>query len=194
MEPLPDFCIDISDTTTFLETGILACDGTSTDSSPSPVMIFSNMENMNYDAFPGSPTSYSLLESHPTSPMVEFTDLTVPYNEDRRRRRSHVIRDKQTLSTMHMRRRAQNRASQRAFRERKEKHAQDLQHQLDELESKHKALQESYEKLRGTNAKIAEELEQLRDKIGSLELCRNKNFDDMMASELLEPFDFDRSP
>ena len=120
MESLPNFCLDLSDAANFVDTGALTCGGTSTDSSPSPVMInsmrylrgckvltlvlqiFSNMENMNYDAFPGSPTNYSLLDSHSNSPIVEFTDLTIPYHEDRRRRRSHVIRDKQTLSTMHM--------------------------------------------------------------------------------------------
>ena len=41
---------------------------------------------------------------------------------------------------------------------------------------------------------MVEELEQLREKIESLEVCRNKDLDDMMVSELLEPFDFDRSP
>ncbi|MCJ1446005.1 MAG: hypothetical protein MMC23_006510 [Stictis urceolatum] len=100
---------------------------------------------------------------HP-APVVEFTDLTAPYNEDRRRRRTQT-KDKQAISSMHMRRRAQNRASQRAFRERKEKHAQDLQRQLDELETRHKALQGSYNELGSTNKKLADELDVLRNRI-----------------------------
>jgi AP-1-like factor len=55
------------------------------------------------------------------------------------------------------RRRAQNRAAQRAFRERKEKHARDLEVQLaalnekyNKLESSHTELNAAYEKLRKT--------------------------------------------
>ena len=55
------------------------------------------------------------------------------------------------------RRRAQNRAAQRAFRERKEKHARDLEAQLavltekyNKLETSHSDLSAAYEKLRKT--------------------------------------------
>jgi AP-1-like factor len=55
------------------------------------------------------------------------------------------------------RRRAQNRAAQRAFRERKEKHARDLEAQLsvltdkyNKLEVSHSELNAAYEKLRKT--------------------------------------------
>lgn len=55
------------------------------------------------------------------------------------------------------RRRAQNRAAQRAFRERKEKHARDLETQLasltekyNKLEVSHTELNAAYEKLRKT--------------------------------------------
>jgi chromosome segregation ATPase len=55
------------------------------------------------------------------------------------------------------RRRAQNRAAQRAFRERKEKHARDLETQLaaltdkyNKLETSHTELNAAYEKLRKT--------------------------------------------
>lgn len=55
------------------------------------------------------------------------------------------------------RRRAQNRAAQRAFRERKEKHARDLEVQLsalsekyNKLEMSHTELNAAYEKLRKT--------------------------------------------
>jgi len=55
------------------------------------------------------------------------------------------------------RRRAQNRAAQRAFRERKEKHARDLESQLsvltdkyNKLETSHSELNAAYDKLRKT--------------------------------------------
>ena len=60
------------------------------------------------------------------------------------------------------RRRAQNRASQRAFRERKEKHAQDLQRQLEELEKKHKELLDSHSELDDLNKKLVAEIDNLR--------------------------------
>ena len=163
---------------------------------------------MTYDGFPFPHTSYQSFDSTGSSPIVEFTDLTAPYQEDRRRRRSHPIKDKQTISTMHMvrcslavgvdlctdsgqRRRAQNRASQRAFRERKEKHAQDLQCQLDELEAKHKALLASYQKLDTTNAKLTQELDQLRAKITDVHSSRTDAYNELAASDGYDPFEFE---
>ena len=94
---------------------------TSTNSSPSPVMINAMHlrphtplppqmydpyvpapENISYDSFPESqPPGYQYYDMMQPMPIVEFTDLTAPYQEDRRRRRSQV-RDKQALSSMHM--------------------------------------------------------------------------------------------
>jgi AP-1-like factor len=61
------------------------------------------------------------------------------------------------ILTATQRRRAQNRAAQRAFRERKEKHARDLEAQLavltekyNKLESSHSELNAAYDKLRKT--------------------------------------------
>jgi AP-1-like factor len=61
------------------------------------------------------------------------------------------------ILTIQQRRRAQNRAAQRAFRERKEKHARDLEAQLsvlsdkyNKLEVSHSELNAAYEKLRKT--------------------------------------------
>ncbi|MCJ1483309.1 hypothetical protein MMC06_003476 [Schaereria dolodes] len=161
-------------------------DGTSTDSSPSPTMMFTTLDPTHYDDFPSAAETLHNFDHQSPSPSVEFTDLTAPYHEDRRRRRSNVVRDKQTISSMHMRRRAQNRASQRAFRERKEKHTQELQHQLDDLESKHQNLLSSYDKLGSTNAKLQKELEQLRSKIKSLHATKDEDFEEMMAANIFE--------
>ncbi|KAI4116041.1 MAG: hypothetical protein LQ341_007703, partial [Variospora aurantia] len=68
------------------------------------------------------------------------------------------------------RRRAQNRASQRAFRERKEKHVQHLEQELETLEDKHRNLQKSHSNLGETNDKLKQEVEQLRSEIKNLRL------------------------
>lgn len=78
-----------------------------------------------------------------------------------------------SISTMlicQQRRRAQNRASQRAFRDRKEKHVKELEHKLQELEDKHSSLSQSHETLQQEYsntkkqlAKVLEENESLRD-------------------------------
>ncbi|KAL9016262.1 MAG: hypothetical protein Q9185_006384 [Variospora sp. 1 TL-2023] len=101
---------------------------------------------------------------------VEFTDLTAPVHEDRRRRKSTTMQDKQAISNMRIRRRAQNRASQRAFRERKEKHVQHLEQELETLEDKHRDLQKSHSSLGETNDKLKQEVEQLRSEIKNLKL------------------------
>ncbi|KAF1960838.1 hypothetical protein CC80DRAFT_265652 [Byssothecium circinans] len=52
------------------------------------------------------------------------------------------------------RRRAQNRAAQRAFRERKEKHARDLEIQLAALEEKYKKLDSSHTELKSQHERL----------------------------------------
>lgn len=79
------------------------------------------------------------------------------------------------------RRRAQNRASQRAFRERKEKHVQHLEEQLEDLETKHRTLAKSYTDLDSTHDKLKREVKQLRGELASLKSSRegsvvNSNF------------------
>ncbi|MCJ1320885.1 hypothetical protein MMC15_006226 [Xylographa vitiligo] len=190
-----EYLIDLSHFPDFTDAGGYLYEGTTTDSSPSPVRLFSQMDQQIevYEPFPNSSDSYQDYDLSPTSPLVEFTDLTAPYNEDRRRRRPHATKDKQTISSMHMRRRAQNRASQRAFRERKEKHAQDLQRQLDDLEAKHQELLTSYRQLDSTNSNLTTELDDLRRKITILQSSRSDSADHMMSSEPFDPYDFDQS-
>jgi len=59
------------------------------------------------------------------------------------------------------RRRAQNRAAQRAFRERKEKHARDLEVQLSELSTKYRSLETSHAELSAAYEKLQKTLELL---------------------------------
>jgi AP-1-like transcription factor len=59
------------------------------------------------------------------------------------------------------RRRAQNRAAQRAFRERKEKHARDLEAKLSELTDNYKSLEASHSELMTAYEKLQKTLELL---------------------------------
>ena len=127
---------------------------------------------------------------------VEFTDLTQLQAEDRARwQHSEQSRQSQSqhqntssssssnshsstqdgkdaASNMRIRRRAQNRASQRAFRERKEKHVHHLEHELEELESKHQHLSQSYTDLDSRHAEAQNELAQLRNELTQLRSSR----------------------
>ncbi|KAF2433576.1 hypothetical protein EJ08DRAFT_59645 [Tothia fuscella] len=62
------------------------------------------------------------------------------------------------------RRRAQNRAAQRAFRERKEKHARDLEVQLAELSNKYQSLETTHAELSAAYDKLQKTLELLTTK------------------------------
>ncbi|RAL64088.1 hypothetical protein DID88_003276 [Monilinia fructigena] len=89
-------------------------------------------------------------------------DIEGIYEEhDRRRRKSG--NEKTAASHVHSRRRAQNRASQRAFRDRKEKHMRELEQRLEELESRHSDLVRSYETLQVEYSGAKQELDCLRN-------------------------------
>ena len=75
------------------------------------------------------------------------------------------------LLTLQQRRRAQNRASQRAFRERKEIHVKGLQGQLEQLHETHQDLLQTYNKqskqVKDLNTKIAK-------LVAELDACRSR--------------------
>lgn len=96
------------------------------------------------------------------------------------------------------RRRAQNRASQRAFRERKEKHVKGLEHQLEDLYEKHQDLLQSYtrqaEEVAKLNTRIAElnaELTSLRP-YSSHPPHSHSHLQDQSFSEMLMPDKFEK--
>lgn len=69
---------------------------------------------------------------------------------------------------MPQRRRAQNRASQRAFRERREKHVKGLEHQLETLNEKHQDLLQSYMSQADNITKLTDRLSRLRAEVKTL--------------------------
>lgn len=68
------------------------------------------------------------------------------------------------------RRRAQNRASQRAFRERKRSHTEDLQQQLDKLHETYRSLQETYQQKVNELSKMQIFVEELSFEIAMLHM------------------------
>jgi len=121
---------------------------------------------------------------------VEYTGSSTLDDRDRRRRRTSVsTKEKENVPNMHLRRRAQNRASQRAFRERKEKHVKGLEHQLEDLHDKHQDLLSSYSRQADEVSKLNA---RIQDLTSELEMIRSSN--DMSFSELLTPEKFDAIP
>ena len=82
---------------------------------------------------------------HPDSPLASVT-LNIPFY----------------LPLPLQRRRAQNRASQRAFRERKRKARAASRTQIPRLENKHRTLEKSYTDLDSTHAQLKQEVKQLQ--------------------------------
>ena len=75
--------------------------------------------------------------------------------------------EKDTMTPQQSKRKAQNRAAQRAFRERKEKHVKELEAKLTTLQQQSASLNDQNERLRRELAKIATENEILRATSGS---------------------------
>lgn len=73
----------------------------------------------------------------------------------------HKLYDTIELIAAFQKRRAQNRAAQRAFRERKEKHAKDLEEKLSKLTAKYQNLEKSYSELTAAYGRLQKTLELL---------------------------------
>ncbi|KAL8847824.1 MAG: hypothetical protein Q9221_007126 [Calogaya cf. arnoldii] len=165
----------------------------SSSPSPSPRMMYSTFPPLNHNLnnnqmYPNNGPNHQILDpqylarrAHQQQQQaailasVEFTDLTNPVYEDRRRRKSTTNQDKQAISNMGIRRRAQNRASQRAFRDRKEKHVQHLETELSNLESKFRDLKNSHASLGETNEALKAEVETLREEIKTMRVLSVEN-------------------
>ncbi|KAL8742818.1 MAG: hypothetical protein Q9190_004758 [Brigantiaea leucoxantha] len=164
----------------------------SADSSPSPSMFYSSFDGVDCGVYSNPSDTAQYLEQQAILNSIEFTDLTAPQHEDRRRRKSTTMQDKQTITNMRIRRRAQNRASQRAFRERKEKHVQHLESQLEALEAKYQALNKSHSDLGSSNTKLKREVESLRHEIKSLKSSNEgSTVDPLSPRHTFDQFDAD---
>lgn len=179
-------------------------DGTSSESSASSPLNCNSFDNL-YGAngfmnYPSYPMQYPM-NGEGLAPMglipVEL-DIEGLYEDHDRRRRKNGGSEKTVSSHVHSRRRAQNRASQRAFRDRKEKHMRDLEQRLAELEGRHTDLSRSYDSLQLEYTNVKQELEKLRKENARLENSSaarhysSKEWDEGKG-EILDPLLFDVS-
>ena len=177
-------------------------------------MMFNNT-TMPYDIFQYAATPATFYPTTQTTKApVEYTQSTTLDSSDRRRRRSDStstsVKDKDTIPNMHLvswtfevpalglglaftnlqqRRRAQNRASQRAFRERKEKHVKGLEHQLEDLHEKHQDLLQSYTRQADEVTKLNNRIAELTSELGTLRSCQDQTFSEMLMPEKFDKFD-----
>ncbi|KAK6008336.1 hypothetical protein QM012_000239 [Aureobasidium pullulans] len=113
---------------------------------------------------PGHPAMYrngiEVDYGQPVPPTVEFNvDELLEYQ---RRRSSATSEEKEPLTPAQRRRKAQNRAAQRAFRDRKRQRVQELEAQLSALEVRTNSLESDNERLRHELLRTQEENEVLR--------------------------------
>ncbi|KAH0359406.1 hypothetical protein KCU65_g9986, partial [Aureobasidium melanogenum] len=113
---------------------------------------------------PGQPLMYwkgvGVDDGQPTSPTVE---LNVDELLEYRRRRSHATSEvKEPLTPAQRRRKTQNRAAHRAFRDRKRQQVQELEAQLSALELRTNSLESDNERLKHELLLEREENEALR--------------------------------
>ncbi|KAI9819134.1 MAG: hypothetical protein M1827_007290 [Pycnora praestabilis] len=129
----------------------------------SPIENYEQAFN-NFDPFPRfgtnglpPPSPTSQLSNHKSSltPLNGDSGMNVDLDNDPRARSSSE--EKENLTPAQSRRKAQNRAAQRAFRERKERHVKDLEQKLTSLEEASNNLQADNDRLKRELHKVATE-------------------------------------
>ncbi|KAL2008311.1 hypothetical protein VTN00DRAFT_8293 [Thermoascus crustaceus] len=124
-----------------------------------------------YDLLPFDKTQAPFFSNTNIRADYAATNTTAAHEQDRRQRTS-IPKDKEVIASMHLRRRAQNRASQRAFRERKEKHVKNLESQLQTLHERHQDLLQSYSRQADEVTRLNEKIKELTTEI---DLLRNSS-------------------
>lgn len=199
MTPGADYCASSMSFTSVPDLVTCAYDDASTDPSPSPPLVSGATSTAAF--FIPITSKPSLRSSTPSnSPTSHKSSKTT---DDRDARITHKTRRPSRICaswvpadgpsnriplTTPQRRRAQNRASQRAFRERKEKHVQHLEHELEELEKKHRDLAKSYTDLDSTHGKLKWEAKQLKAELESLKSSRESSIASMKQEDYFDPF------
>ncbi|ETI20648.1 hypothetical protein G647_06990 [Cladophialophora carrionii CBS 160.54] len=154
---------------------------------------------MQYDLYQYGTSQASFYPTtQPTKIPAEYNAATIDQT-DRRRRRSGstsapTAKDKESIPNMHMRRRAQNRASQRAFRERKEKHVKGLERQLEDLHEKHQDLLQSYTRQADEVSKLNGRISELTAELNALRSCQDQSFSEMLMPDKFDKFDAFSTP
>ncbi|KAL2222571.1 hypothetical protein M432DRAFT_8442 [Thermoascus aurantiacus ATCC 26904] len=144
----------------------------SDSSSPgSPAMPYHTGLPGTYEILPFDSNQTQFYSVSKANIPVDYTATNAAHEQDRRRKTS-LPKDKEMITNMHLRRRAQNRASQRAFRERKEKHVKNLESQLQTLHERHQELLHSYSRQADEVTRLNEKIKELTTEI---DLLRSSN-------------------
>ncbi|KAI9833334.1 MAG: hypothetical protein M1819_003729 [Sarea resinae] len=102
-------------------------------------------------------------ESNPNPPAsLNNGDSGISVDFDQEQARRSSSEEKESMTPAQSRRKAQNRAAQRAFRERKERHVKELEQKLSSLEQASNSLHADNERLKRELQKVATENEILR--------------------------------
>jgi AP-1-like factor len=135
-----------------------------------PFQNFDNYVQFNpQQTFPGPPTppgQHPVVQAvngsaHPAIPAADVLAVTKAESDEQSRRQGSNS-DEDELTPAQSRRKAQNRAAQRAFRERKERHVKDLESRLQQLEHAQQQAVSENEKLKRDLQKMSTENEILR--------------------------------
>ncbi|KAI9842909.1 MAG: hypothetical protein M1837_006741 [Sclerophora amabilis] len=165
-------------------------DTTSDVSSPgSPTnyeQLYHGFAPVPYSMLPYSNPSATYMMEQPSSIPIGYSASAHVVGGDLRRRRTNMGVDKDTSPHIHSRRRAQNRASQRAFRDRKEKHVKDLENRLRELEDKHQTLEQSYTDLHAEHSRLQRQMEKLNSESVSRRDASDEGFSELLNDEEFE--------
>ncbi|CAG8957952.1 hypothetical protein HYFRA_00000294 [Hymenoscyphus fraxineus] len=176
-------------------------DGTSSESSASSPLNYNAFDSSyggnGYMSYPTFPMQYSTQDGAAPLGLIPVELEIEGLYEDYDRRRRKNGSEKIVSSHVHSRRRAQNRASQRAFRDRKEKHMRELEQRLAELEGRHTNLSRSYESLQMEYSSVKQELDSLKNESSrgegsSRNYHSSKGVEDSQR-EILDPLLFDVS-
>ncbi|ETN36376.1 uncharacterized protein HMPREF1541_08653 [Cyphellophora europaea CBS 101466] len=103
---------------------------------------------------------------------------------------SVIAQVKKSIPDKIERRREQNRSSQRAYRDRKERHQRELEQQIADWRQKHQMLSKSYSKQGGEVRRLKSQIEQLTSEIAALQ----SGLPSLCGSLSQSPTEFDLVP
>jgi len=172
-------------------------DDSSNPSSPYGSQVVFNANPLQFEMYSNTGQIPQFYVQQPPRIPIEFTGSTTLDQHDRRRRRSSSSTSppkdtKEVIPNMHLRRRAQNRASQRAFRQRKEQHVKSLEHQLEDLHEKHQDLLHSYTCQADEVSKLNSRIRELTAEVQALRSTSSSQaqpFSDLLPPDKFDKFD-----
>ncbi|KAK5047629.1 hypothetical protein LTR84_006294 [Exophiala bonariae] len=151
-----------------------------------------NMVNHYNDLLQRAADFYASLDNSFESMSSSGSDRSYRSSPDRRvSSASNVVAQvKSSIPDKIERRREQNRSSQRAYRERKDRHQKELEEQITQWQQKHQLLTRSYSEQSSEVARLKTQIEQLNNEISNL----HNGLPNLCGSLCQSPQEFDLVP